>query len=128
VARQTPRKTPKNTTSINRFETLLSSIDWLGRTACGDLWKTVCESFQDAISLSLIVKVPNLITYWLTGKEFKGLDSCSTGTTWFSTDRYICLIIVCWDLAGWAVLAARMIKRFIQAMQGSLASGKNSGA
>jgi hypothetical protein len=127
MAQQPPGKTRSSIPlqplrSTNKFEVLLHRMDWLGKNVCGDLWGEVCASLQDAISLAVLLSIPNLITKLIAGKEFKGFDVCLPGTTWWSTDRYICFIMVAWDMSGWIVLSARMAQRFFSALKG----GKNA--
>ena len=102
-------------TSREKVEQVLAKIcdpiDVIGRAVMGDLWKTFCESVQDAIALSLLLQVPGLIGKWILGKEFSGFDACMTESP-FGINRYACFIIVASDFCLWIVLAGRIVSRF----------------
>ena len=91
---------------------LLVPFDVLGKAIMGDLWKTLYESVQDAIALSLLLHIPSLIGKWILGKEFSGFDACMFENP-FGIDRYACFIIVASDFCLWIVLAGRVICRFL---------------
>ncbi|MBD2067681.1 hypothetical protein H6F93_09080 [Leptolyngbya sp. FACHB-671] len=87
-------------------------VDVIGRAVMGDLWKTLCESIQDAVALSLLLQIPSLIGRWILGKEFSGFDACMHENP-FGVNRYACFIIVASDFCLWIVLAGRVISRFL---------------
>lgn len=102
-----------------------SILDAIGKRLCGELWQPVCESFQDAIALSLLATLPSLISHWLTGQDYSGFDTCMKDSSWLSVNRYACFVIVTADLTGWIVLAGRVLQRFIRALQPR--RGRNAG-
>jgi len=90
-------------------------IDIIGRKILGDLWETLYLSLQDAIAMGLLVQIPSWLGKCITGHDFTGFDACIQNTrSWWSTDRYICFVMVTSDLTLWAVLAARILIRCFQ--------------
>lgn len=132
---QTPPNSPASNiqqTPRGKAEKVLAAVfdpvDVIGKAVMGDLWKTVYESVQDAIALSLLLQIPSLIGKWILGKEFSGFDVCM-GESPFGINRYACFIIVISDFCLWIVLAGRMISRFLSDLNQLLAKkgGKRAG-
>ena len=103
-------------------------VDVIGKAVMGDLWKTFCETVQDAIALSLLLQIPSLIGIWILGKEFSGFDVCMQEGP-LAVNRYACVIIVTSDFCLWIVLAGRVISRFLSDLNQLLAKkgGKRVG-
>jgi hypothetical protein len=132
---QTPPKSPASKiqlTSREKAEKFLAAVfdpvDVIGKAVMGDLWKTFCETVQDAIALSLLLQIPSLIGKWILGKEFSGFDVCMQESP-LGVNRYACVIIVISDFCLWMVLAARVISRFLSDLNQLLAKkgGKRVG-
>ncbi len=70
----------QQTASGRRTEKILISVweplDLLGSTLIGELWRTVYLSIQDAIALSVLLRIPGLIGHWIIGKDFSRFDVC----------------------------------------------------
>jgi hypothetical protein len=94
-------------------------IDALGSALIGDLWSTLYESIQDAIALSLLLKIPSWIGFLILGKQYSGFDACFQENEW-EVDRYACFVIVVSDLLLWLVLAGRVLGRFVADIQARL--------
>jgi hypothetical protein len=86
-------------------------LDLLGSALMGDLWRTVYLSIQDAIALSVLLRIPSAIGHWIIGKDFSSFDACLQENA-LGASRYACFIIVASDFALWIVLAGRIIGRF----------------
>ncbi len=100
----------------------------IGKKLIGPLWMTLFESAQDAIALGLLVKIPNLLSQWVLGKQFSGLDACLQGTNIWSVDRYACFAVVLSDYTLWAVLIPRILYRFIRDLKNLRKQGANHGS
>ncbi|MDJ0706589.1 MAG: hypothetical protein QNJ46_25240 [Leptolyngbyaceae cyanobacterium MO_188.B28] len=85
--------------------------DLLGKGLLGDLWRTTYLSIQDAIALSILLRIPGLIGRLIIGKEFNGFDVCLQENA-LGASRYACFIIVTSDFGLWFILAVRIIGRF----------------
>ncbi len=70
---------------LNIWETL----DILGQGMMGDLWRTVYLSLQDAIALSVLLKIPSLIGHIIIGKDFASFDVCLQESP-LGVPRYAC--------------------------------------
>ncbi len=132
---QTPPKPPASKIQLTpreKAEKVLAAVfdpvDVIGKAVMGDLWKTFCETVQDAIALSLLLQIPSLIGKWILGKEFSGFDVCMQESP-LGVNRYACFIIVISDFCLWMVLAARVISRFLSDLNQLLAKkgGKRVG-
>jgi hypothetical protein len=86
-------------------------LDLLGNALMGELWRTVYLSIQDAIALSILLRIPGLVGQWIIGKDFSTFDVCLQENA-FGASRYACFIIVASDFLLWIVLAGRIISRF----------------
>lgn len=106
------------------MNSLLEPIDEIGNRAFGDLWRTFYSTIQDAIVLSLLLKIPNLVSTLILGKEFSSFDRCLTENA-FGVDRYACFIIVIGDFCLWIVLGGRILIRFVKDFQ-NLIKGEGS--
>jgi hypothetical protein len=113
---------PKTSTSgrksfANRTEkvliAVLDPIDVIGDKVMGDLWRTFYLSVQDAISLACLIQIPSLIGKFIIGKEYNSFKVCLSEDA-LGSNRYACFVIVAADFGLWAVLAGRMLIRFIQ--------------
>ncbi|MBW4697798.1 MAG: hypothetical protein KME03_07845 [Aphanocapsa lilacina HA4352-LM1] len=70
---------PKTKLGLWVKEVVLSaseSIDPLGRALMGDFWRIVYLTIQDAIALSVLLRIPGLIGEWIIGKSFASFDVC----------------------------------------------------
>lgn len=85
-------------------------VDQLLYGLMGQLGRTVYASIQDAIALSILLKVPGLIGQIILGKDFSSFNVCLIENAWGSA-RYACFIIVTSDFLLWVVLAGRIIAR-----------------
>ncbi|WP_341530668.1 hypothetical protein WKK05_16155 [Nostoc sp. UHCC 0302] len=114
----------KQLTSREKAEKILAAvlepIDVVGKALMGDLWKTLYESVQDALALSLLLHIPSLIGTLILGKEFSGFDTCMRESP-FGVNRFACFIIVTSDFCLWIVLAGRIISRFLSDLNQLLA-------
>ncbi|MDJ0735043.1 MAG: hypothetical protein QNJ47_13425 [Nostocaceae cyanobacterium] len=112
---QTPSKDQLRTGSGKRTQQILMKIweplDVLGQGLMGDMWRTFYLSIQDAIALSLILKMPSLVSHIIIGKDFSSLESCWQENA-LGISRYACFIIITSDFCLWIVLAGRIIGRF----------------
>ena len=88
---------------------------------------TLFESLQDAITLGLLVKIPGLLSLWVIGKEFSGLDACWTSNNWWSVERYACFAVVISDYTLWATLIPRILYRFWRDLQSLRNEGQGGG-
>ena len=95
-----------------RLEYFLQILDQLGKFLLGDLWRTFYLSLQDAIALSLILKIPDTIASVIIGYEFSDFNVCITYNIYNPT-RYACFIIVSSNFLLWTLLAGRIIARFL---------------
>ena len=86
-------------------------LDLLGQGLLGDLWRTTYLSIQDAIALSILLRIPGLIGRLIIGKEFTSFDVCLQENA-LGALRYACFIIVTSDFGLWFILAVRIIGRF----------------
>ncbi|WP_217481668.1 hypothetical protein [Nostoc sp. TCL240-02] len=86
-------------------------VDLLGQSLMGDYWKTVYLSIQDAIALSILLKIPDLLGQWILGKSFSDFGVCLQENA-LGASRYACFIIVTSDFMLWIVIAGRIIGRF----------------
>lgn len=102
-------------------------IDALGSAVMGDLWPTLYESVQDAVPLSLLLKIPSAIGFLILGKQYSGFDACFKEDIW-AVDRYACFVIVISDLLLWLVLTGRVVGRFVADMQTLLSKRKRKNA
>ena len=100
---------------LNHAQQILMKIweplDVLGQGLMGDMWRTFYLSIQDAIALSLILKMPSLVSHIIIGKDFSSLESCWQENA-LGISRYACFIIITSDFCLWIVLAGRIIGRF----------------
>ena len=86
-------------------------LDLLGQGLLGDLWRTTYLSIQDAIALSILLRIPELIGRLIISKEFTSFDVCLQENA-LGASRYACFIIVTSDFGLWFMLAVRIIGRF----------------
>lgn len=86
-------------------------IDAVGKGLMGELWRTVYLSIQDAIALSVLLKLPSLISHIIIGKNFSGFDACIQENA-YGVSFYACFVIVISDFCLWVVLAGRILGRF----------------
>ncbi|MGI2907654.1 hypothetical protein [Tolypothrix sp. VBCCA 56010] len=86
-------------------------LDVLGKSLMGDYWKTVYLSIQDAIALSVLLQIPDIIGRWVLGKSFSDFTVCLSESPW-GASRYACFIIVTSDFLQWILIAGRIIGRF----------------
>ena len=77
----------------------------------GGYWKTVYLSVQDAIALSVLLKIPELLGQWILGKSFSDFGVCLKENA-LGASRYACFIIVISDFLLWIIIAGRIIGRF----------------
>lgn len=116
-SRGSNRKSEKEKTLTGkRTRQILMSI-WeplniLGRGLMGDLWITVYLSLQDAIALSILLRLPSLIGRTIIGKDFSSFKVCLCESPW-GISFYACFVIIIADFCLWVVLAGRIIARFI---------------
>jgi hypothetical protein len=103
------------TTAGKRTEKYLMKIwgpfDKVGQALMGDYWKTVYLSVQDAIALSVLLQIPDIIGRWVLGKSFSDFTVCLSESPW-GASRYACFIIVASDFLQWILIAGRIIGRF----------------
>jgi hypothetical protein len=92
---------------------ILDPIDIIGQKLMGDLWRTFYLSVQDAIALACILQIPSFIGKVIIGKEFNSFTVCLTQDAW-GPNRYACFVMLIGEFSLWAVLAARVLARFIQ--------------
>jgi len=93
------------------IDTWLAVVHVVGKRFFGPLWMTLFESVQDAIALGLLVQVPSLLSKFVLGQEFAGLDACWINGNVWSISRYACAAIVLSDYTLWAVLIPRILVR-----------------
>lgn len=86
-------------------------LDLVGRSVMGELWRNFYLTVQDAIALSLLLRIPSLIGTWILGKDFSGFDACLK-ENFLSVTPYACFIIVVSDFFLWIFLGGRIIGRF----------------
>lgn len=121
---------PKTKSGLMAKRLILSiwePIDLLGKGLMGSLWKTVYLSIQDAISLSILLKLPSFIGLIIIGKDFSSYDVCLQENS-LGVARYACFIIISSDFCLWMVLAGRIIGRFwvdIRGLKGKTTHGSN---
>jgi len=90
--------TPLLKDRVDRWlEEKLDVLHVVGTRLLGGLWMTLFESIQDAIVLGLLVKIPGLLSKWVIGQEFSGLDACWLGNNEWSIARYACYAVVISD-------------------------------
>lgn len=90
---------------------ILEGVDQLLFGLMGKLGRTVYESIQDAIALSILLTIPSLIGKFIIGKDFSSFDVCLKENA-LGASFYACFIIVAADFLLWIVLAGRIIGRF----------------
>ncbi len=96
----------------------------------GDLWRMFYSTVQDAIALSLLLKIPGIVGFWIIGKQFSDYQVCLQESAW-GASRYACFVIVTSDFLLWIVLAGRIFGRFwaeiskFRNHQGGSGSGTN---
>lgn len=95
------------------LDNILEPLDELGKALMGDLWRTFYLSVQDAIAMSLLLRIPSLVGKWILGKSFSDFAVCLQESP-TSPTRYACFVIVTADIFLWLLLAARIIGRFWQ--------------
>ncbi|MEL6352233.1 MAG: hypothetical protein AAFR58_10735 [Cyanobacteria bacterium J06627_28] len=98
------------------LQSIWEPIDAVGSVILGDLWPTFYQSVQDAIALSLLLRLPSGIGLLIIGKSYSGFDACLRESGW-GVNRYACFIIVGSDFLLWVVLAGRIIGRFLSDIQ-----------
>ncbi|WP_164929128.1 hypothetical protein [Gloeobacter violaceus] len=94
------------------------SIDPIGRALMGDFWRIVYLTIQDAIALSVLLRIPGLIVEWIIGRSFASFDVCLDENP-LGPAFYACFIIVISDFLLWALLAVRIIVRFVKDLRDS---------
>ena len=90
---------------------ILEVVDQLFYAVMGKLGKTVYESIQDAIALSILLKLPSFIAEFILDKDFSSYQVCLQEDA-LGASRYACFLIVTSDFLLWIVLAGRIIIRF----------------
>ncbi|HLP87767.1 MAG TPA: hypothetical protein VK184_04060 [Nostocaceae cyanobacterium] len=90
---------------------ILELIDQILYRLMGQLGRTVYTSIQDAIALSIILLIPNLIAKFFLGKDFSNFQACLLESPW-SANRYACFLIVTSDFLLWIIIVGRIIARF----------------
>ncbi|MGI0494291.1 hypothetical protein ACN4EG_21095 [Alkalinema pantanalense CENA528] len=116
MAQVPPPSRPPNSLAIKTekvVSSVLEPIDVLGEKLMGDLWRTFYLSVQDAIGLACLVQIPSFIGKVIIGKEFSSFQVCLQEDP-FGPNRYACFIIVISDFCLWAILAGRILTRFVQ--------------
>ncbi|NJO65149.1 MAG: hypothetical protein HC836_45685 [Richelia sp. RM2_1_2] len=98
--------------SIAKLKDILDFVDQCGKFLLGDLWRTFYLTLQDAIALSLLLKIPDAIASIIIGHEFSDFNVCLTYNETNPT-RYACFIIVSSNFLLWIVLAGRILVRFL---------------
>lgn len=93
------------------LKNLWEPLDLIGRSLAGELWRTLYLTIQDAIALSLLLRIPSAISYLIIGKSFSSFDVCLQESA-FGASRYACFIIVISDFMLWMLLAFRLFGRF----------------
>jgi hypothetical protein len=88
------------------------AVDQVGHLLMGDLWQTVYQSIQDAIALSVLLKIPSGVGQIIIGKDFASYDLCLQESP-LGVTRYACYIMVTSDFLLWILLAFRILGRFI---------------
>jgi hypothetical protein len=68
---------------------------------------------SDAIALSVLLQLPNLIGYVIVGKDFSSLDLCLQESA-LAPSRYACFVIIVSDFCLWIVLSGRILRVFGQ--------------
>lgn len=111
IAPSPPANTRSGRAVQRSVSNLLEAIDQLFYGLMGQLGRTVYESIQDAIALSILLTIPSLIGKWIIGKDFASFDVCLAENP-LGASRYACFIIVASDFLLWIVLAGRIIGRF----------------
>jgi hypothetical protein len=86
-------------------------LDQIGEGLMGALWRDVYLSIQDAIALSILLKLPSLVSRLIIGKDFSSFDVCLQENA-LGASRYACFIIVTSDFLLWILLAFRILGRF----------------
>ena len=107
-----PPKTPWGQHTERVLENILEPLDLISQRLLGSLWRTLYETVQDAIVLSLLLQIPSLIGRLIVGKEFSSYDVCLQENL-LGSSRYACFIIVTSDFLLWIVLAGRILSRFL---------------
>jgi hypothetical protein len=100
------------TSFLIKLKTFFDFVDKCGKFLLGDLWRTFYLSLQDAIALSLLLKIPDAIASIIIGREFSDLNVCITYNETNPT-RYACFIIVSSNFLLWILLAGRILVRFL---------------
>jgi hypothetical protein len=90
---------------------ILKLIDQILYRLMGQLGRTVYASIQDAIALSIILLIPNLIAKFFLGKDFSDFQTCLLESPW-SANRYACFLIVTSNFLVWIIIAGRIVARF----------------
>ena len=90
---------------------VLEIVDQVFYALMGKLGRTVYASLQDAIALSILLKLPGLIGQIIIGKDFSSFDICMKESP-LGASYYACFIIVASDFLLWIVIAGRIIGRF----------------
>ncbi|NER00380.1 MAG: hypothetical protein F6K30_27400 [Cyanothece sp. SIO2G6] len=101
-------------------------LDVLGQGLMGDLWRSVYLAIQDAIALSILLKLPTLIGRIIIGKNFSSFDVCLEENP-LGRSRYACFIIIASDFCLWIILAGPIIGRFWADLRG-LKGGNRHGS
>lgn len=90
---------------------ILEPLDLAGRAVMGELWRDFYLTVQDAIALSLLLRIPGLIGHWIIGKDFSSFEACAK-ENFLSVTPYACFIIVISDFFLWIFLGGRIVGRF----------------
>ena len=96
------------------LDTGLKVLHTIGERIFGPLWRTLFESVQDAITLGLLVQIPSLLSKFILGQEFSGMDICWDSHNVYAVARYACFAVVLSDYTLWAVLIPRTLFRFVR--------------
>jgi hypothetical protein len=113
------KKTQKVLTSV------WESLDQVGHGLMGELWRTVYQSMQDAIALSVLLQVPSWLGKIIIGKDFASYDLCLKESP-LGVTRYACYIMVTSDFLLWILLAFRILGRFIAEGRDRLQNMRNN--
>lgn len=86
-------------------------LDLIGKGLLGDLWRTTYLTIQDAVALSILLRVPGAIGHFIIGKDFSTFKDCVKEDI-LGVSFWACFIIVISDFCLWIVLSGRILGRF----------------
>lgn len=93
---------------------LWGPIDELGKVFFGELWQDVYLSIQDALALSVLVKLPAAVNDWVLGGEsFSSFSTCIKEEVG-NPNQLACFVVVGSTFLFWLLLAGRLLGRFLE--------------